>query len=381
MINLVAVMKLKTFVYGATGVLVLVTFVLVIAWLLNTCFYLKFAHKKLKRLHQNCIDEFTVKLTRNAEFNFSKFKIVAIMLIIEICLLALPVINHGVFDRRFRREAETVCIEGCCLKNWTFAYDLERVGDWDFLSCLIDSCVFTAFYCEFWVFAILMQYSQLEFLEKEEEKKRLVRNLRWKTAIFLSLSLIVLTLLAIRQTILIGSILYPILTCACLPFVIKHYRKLKRMRRRHLVDLSYECYMDTCRVKNEVHTLKWIERGSEAVITIVSITILINTLEMIFSRIIGTLFINPCWLKINYSIDVNIQLPDSVKHRLAFVEQVTYLLRSVIIFALILALVVIHFAVLINKLVLRFKRKENSDLIKKLIEENNDEWHKCRLDD
>ena len=370
------VLKLKTIVTYATGVPILLGIVILVAWLVNICLYLKFAQKRLKRLRQNCTDEFTRKLIQNAQFNFYKFIIVGVVVIIEMCSLILPTINHGVFDRHFKSKEKLVCIEGCCLKNWTFAYNIEKLGEWKYISCFIDAGIYTAYFVEYWTFAILMQYSQLAFTEKESEKKRLVRSLKWKTAVFVTLSITVLSLLAIPRTILIGSSLYSVLTCVCLPIVIVYYRQLKRMRRRHLADLSYECYRDTSRIENEIHSVKWLERGSEVVVAIIGIAILLNTFQMVFIRLISTLLLNPCWLELNYSFSINIQLSNLTTNIFVLVDHMIYLLRSVIILFLFITIVVVHVAVVVDKLNVKYNRREaKQDLIKKLIEDNNAQWH------
>ena len=201
------IFKIKSIVTCATGIPVSILILIQLFWVLNTCFYLNFSRKRLKRLKENCTDEYTRKLKENVKFNCIKFIMVTILIIIEVCAILLPVINHGLFDKHFSSKEGTVYIKDCCLKNWTFAYEIERLGHLKYVSCLIDSTSYFSIYCAFWLFAAIMEYCQLGYMENERDRKKLVRIIKWKAIILIPLGILTLILMAIPQTIIFGSLM------------------------------------------------------------------------------------------------------------------------------------------------------------------------------
>ena len=365
------IFKIKTIVTCATGIPVCIIILLQLFWVLNTCFFLNFTRKRLKRLKENCTDEYTRKLKDNANFNFNKFIMVTILIIIEVCAIVVPVINHGLFDKRFNSKEGTVCMNDCCLKNWTFAYEIERLGNLKYVACLIDSIAHFSVYCVFWLFAMIMEYNQLGYMDKERDRKKLVRIIKWKTITFIPAGIIALILMAIPKTIIFGSLMYVIISFLFIPLSIVPYRKLKRMRRSHLVDLTYECYNNPSLIKDELQAQKCAEMGAKVIITCMTMLVLFNAFYMIVMRFLSSIMLNPCWIKMMYSINVNFNIELSNSHTKIFVllEHINFLIKTVIIFSLAITLVTAHIAVLTYKFrIMQKKRRENqNDLIKELI--------------
>ena len=142
------------------------------------------------------------------------------------------------------------------------------------------------------------------------------------------------------------------------------------MRRSHLVDLTHECYNNPALIKNEIQVQKCAEFGANFIITVMLILVFCNAFNLIVIRFLASIILNPCWIKVTYSIDVNfnIELPNSYTNILALLEHINYLIKSVMIISLTTILVTTHITVIIYKLRMMQKRRENeNDLIKKLI--------------
>ncbi|KAI6646687.1 hypothetical protein LOD99_12808 [Oopsacas minuta] len=368
------ILKLKIIITYASMVPAAIVLGLLIFWALNTSVFLNFTRKRLRRLKENCIDGYTIKLRQNVQFNYYKFSMVIILIIIEMSALIFPVVNHVIYDKHFNSQDSLVCIEGCCLKNWTFVDEIERLGKYKYLSCLIDSLTFVALFCAYCLFAIIMLFCQFAYIEKKEERKKLVRSIKWMIATLIPSSLILLVLLALPQTILLGSLIYAIVSLIFIPIILMYYKKLKRMRRQHLTDLVYECYNDTSLLNREAHNQKWAEIGAEFIISTMGILQIFNIFEMIFIRIVSTFILNPCWFKLTYSVDINIntELSISDTNILLLIENINYLLKALLLFLILTGLVIIHIIVITDKMrtILKKRREKEQDLIKKLIEQN-----------
>lgn len=365
------IFKIKTIVTFATGIPTCILILIQLFWVLNTCLFLNFTRKRLKRLKENCTDEYTRKLKDNAKFNFNKFIMVTILIIIEICAIVVPVINHAVFDKHFNSKEETVCFKDCCLKNWTFAYEIERLGHLKYVSCLLDSIVYFSIYCVFCLFATIMEYCQIGYMDKERDKQRTVRIIKCKAMIFFPVGVLMLILMAIPQTIIFGSLMYGIVSFIFIPLSIIAYKRLKRMRRSHLVDLTYECYNSPALIKNEIRAQKCAEIGANVIITGMVMLVLCNGFDMIVIRFLSSIILNPCWIKVMYSIDVNsnTEIPNSYTKILGLLGHTNHLMRSVIILSLGFILVSTHVAVITYKIrkMQKERREKKNDLIKELI--------------
>lgn len=349
-----------------------------IFWVVSICVYLHHNYKQLKRLKINATDSFTQKRLNNAKFNFYKFIFVLVLNLIEICAMVFPFINHVAFDNvPFKGENERICYEDCCLVNSTFVYGIEKLeGHGKYASLLIDSATFTSFLTIFWMYGNILNFSQLPFIEKEHVKRKLIIRLRWKTAMNIAISICIWVLMGVPKTLLIGYPAHTILSAWYLYVITTHYLQLRKLRRRHLVDLMYECYDDKARIKQEQHDVKWTERGGQVVIVVMLVILLINGWEMIVNRTLLPILLNPCWLRWQYSIHLNFKLPEQAASDLVLFEHFMGLTRYILILVLLLVFLVVHVTYITERLltVLR-RRRVNDEKIKSLIHEHYVSWN------